>query len=876
MHDLRFTGSSTRIPALKNAPRTGSWNKLTPERWQRIKVIFDTVVQLEAAGRASFLTRACEGDEALREEVESLLVAYEKDGSFIDSPAYQAASRLLATDQELPPGQIVTHYEILSTLGHGGMGKVYLAEDKKLNRKVALKVLPLDVINNRSRLYRFQQEARAASGLNHPNIITIHEIGAEGHTHFIATEFIEGETLRRKLQRARLEIGETLNVAIQIAAALEAAHRSNIVHRDIKPENVMVREDGLVKVLDFGLAKLTQRKEDAPTETRTLINTSPGVVMGTFSYMSPEQARGLPVDARTDIFSLGVVLYEMLTGRLPFAGETTSDVIAAILTREPAPASSFKEGITLGLDTIASKALAKKRAERYQTAKELLVELRRLQKHIESEVEVEQEFVVTRPVLKSDQSVSRRAEPRVAIRSLAVLPFTNASGESEMEYLSDGLTENILFSVSQLPQVQVIARSAVFRHKGSGADALSIGRDLGVGAVVTGRVRHRGPQLLVSAELIDVESGWQLWGAQYKRSSEDLYEIEDEIASEISQTLRLRLAPEKQRLLNRRRTESHEAYHLYLKGRFHWAKRTEESLYRALQFFREAIDADPTYALAYAGLAEGYVPLAYYSYLPPKEAAPKAKAAAQRALEIEPELPEALAALGSMMAVYDWDIAGAEALLRTGVELDPQYARGRQALAECLMIAGRSGEAVAEMEAALEIDPLALHLNAALVMHNYFARRPSEALECGRKALELDPNFYPTRLYVGLAYEAVGRLAEAVTELQQARALSNGSTFVTATLAGALAEFGKDDEASALLTELKEIGQKRYVPQTTVAAAHICRGALKEALACLERAGDERCIMLPYALTVDPRFDAVRGEERFQRLVHRFSARGEH
>jgi serine/threonine-protein kinase len=379
----------------------------------------------------------------------------------------------------------------------------------------------------------------------------------------------------------------------------------------------------------------------------------------------------------------------------------------------------------------------------------------------------------------------------------------------------------------------------------------------------------------VSAELIDVESGWQLWGAQYKRTSQDLYEIEDEIASEISQTLRLRLAPEKQVLLSRRRPESSEAYHLYLKGRYHWGKRTEESLYRALQLFRQAIDADPTYALAYAGLAEGYVALAYYSYLPPKECAPKAKAAAQRALEIDPELPEALAALGSMMAVYDWDISGAEALLRKAVELDPQYARGRQALAECLMISGRSGEAVAEMEAAVEIDPLALHLNAALVMHNYFARRPSVAIEGGRKALELDPSFFPTRLYMGLSYEAVGRLAEAVTELQQARALSNNSTFVMATLAGVLAAFGKDDEASALLAELQAIGEKRYVPQTIVAAAHICRGAEREALACLERACDEHCIMLPYALTVDPRFDAVHSEERFQRLVRRFSARSE-
>jgi serine/threonine-protein kinase len=340
--------------------------------------------------------------------------------------------------------------------------------------------------------------------------------------------------------------------------------------------------------------------------------------------------------------------------------------------------------------------------------------------------------------------------------------------------------------------------------------------------------------------------------------------------------LRLKLAPEKQRMLNRRRTDSPEAYHLYLKGRFHWGKRTEESLYRALQLFREAIEADPTYALAYAGLAEGYVPLAYYCYLPPKEAAPKAKAAAQRALEIEPELPEALVALGSMMAVYDWDMTGAEALLRQAVELDPRYPRGRQALAECLMITGRCDEGIAEVEAALELDPLSMHINAAVVMHDYFGRRYNDAIESGRKALELDPTFFPARLYMGLAYEASGRLTEAINELKQARALSSGSTLVTATLAGVLATSGKGDEASAILTELEAIGQRRYVPQATVAAAHVCRGVVSDALSCLEKACDERCVWLSYALRVDPRFDAVRSEARFQNLVRRVSSGGEH
>jgi eukaryotic-like serine/threonine-protein kinase len=776
------------------------------------------------------------------------------------------------------PTTIIRQYRVLTKIGEGGMGEVYLAQDTKLGRKVALKVLPRDVISNPERLHRFEREAQAASALNQPNIITIHEIGSCGDTHFIVTEFIEGETLRRKLQRTRLEIEETLEIATQIAAALDAAHRSGITHRDIKPENIMVREDGLVKVLDFGLAKLTERTDSEPAEneasTRILIKTTPGLVMGTLTYMSPEQARGKEVDARTDIFSFGVVLHEMLVGRSPFAGETTSDVIAAILTAEPLPPSNFNRRVPAELDRIVSKTLAKEREERYQTAAELLRDLRQLQKRLQFEADVEREFGVRRSTLKSNQVATQNASavPKLAIHSLAVLPFTNASDDQQMEYLSDGLTESVLFGLSQLPDIQVVARSAVFRHKGSGDDSLSIGRTLGVSAVVTGRVRQRGGTLLISAELIDVESGWQLWGAQYKRATEDLFDVEDEIANEISQKLRLKLTPEKQRILDRRRTDSLEAYHLYLKARFHWGKRTEESLYKALQLFRQAIEADPMYALAYAGLAEGYVPLAYYCHLPPREAAPKAKAAAERALEIEPELPEALAVLGSMRADYDWDTPGAEALLRKAVRLDPRYPRARQALAECLTMTGRFGDAITEIDKALDLDPLSLHMNAAVVMHNYFARRLADAIKHGRQAIELDPSFFPTRFYLGLAYQANGQLTEAVAELQQARALSGGSTLVTATLAGALATSGKEDEANAILAELEEVGLRRYVPQTAVAAVHACRRDLNEALSRLEKACEERCLWLPYALTADPRFDGLRDEARFRRLVRRVAA----
>jgi eukaryotic-like serine/threonine-protein kinase len=776
------------------------------------------------------------------------------------------------------PARVIQQYRVLTKIGEGGMGEVYLAQDTKLGRKVALKILPHEVISDPERLRRFEQEAKAASALNQPNIITIHEIGTYRDTHFIVTEYIDGETLRSKLSRERLQIEETLEYATQIASALEAAHRSGITHRDIKPENIMVRTDGLVKILDFGLAKLTEAAEVEPSEpdASTRIKTNPGIVLGTLTYMSPEQARGRETDGRSDIFSFGVVLHEMLVGRSPFARETTSDVIVAILTVEPASPGSFNTKVPAELDRIVSKTLRKEREERYQTATDLLRDLTQLKKRLQFDEQVEREFGVTRK-LQSDQLQTQKVSSGAKVQSLAVLPFINASGDPQMEYLSDGLTESVLFGLSQLPDIQVLARSAVFRHKDSTEDSLTIGRTLGVGAIVTGGVRQRGHTLLITAELIDVASGWQLWGAQYKRPGDELSEIEDEIANEISSKLRLTLSPEKQLVINRRRTESPEAYHLYLKARFYWGKRTEESLYKALQLFREAIEADPLYALAYAGLAEGYVPLAIYCYLSPRESIPKAKAAAERAIEIESELAEALTVLGGAKAYYDWDMPGGEALLRKAVSVDPKYPRARQTLAECLIIRGRFDEAIAEIQKALDLDPLSLHTNAALVMDNYFARRYAEAIKYGHQCIELDSGFYPTRYHLGLAYQASGEIVEAIAQFQHAQTLSSGNTLMTAGLAAAFASAGKIEESNALLAELDEVGQKvgrkRYVSQTAMAAAYVCKGDIDEAFLRLERAYDDRCCWLGFALSSDARFDALRADPRFQTLVQRIGLR---
>jgi TolB-like protein/Flp pilus assembly protein TadD len=467
-----------------------------------------------------------------------------------------------------------------------------------------------------------------------------------------------------------------------------------------------------------------------------------------------------------------------------------------------------------------------------------------------------------------------RARPRPeeahrAIGSLAVLPFANASADPQMDYLSDGLTESIILSLSQLPQLRVMSRSAVFRYKGHIEEAQVIGQALRVGAVLTGKVLQRGETLFVSVELVDVENGWQLWGEQYRTKVQDIFATQEEIAKEMAEKLRLKLAPEKQNLLAKRYTDNVEAYRLYLKGRFYWAKRTESGLYKGIQYFREAIELDPTYALAHAGVAEGYVPLAVYCHLAPKDACPKAKAAARMALEIDPELAEARTVLGAMMSYYDWDLQNAEQELLQAATLNPQYSRARQVLAENLTIRGRFQEAVMEARRALELDPLALSLNAFMAMTYYFGREYDRAIEHGSRTIDLDPNFFPGYFYLGIASQMNGQFAEAVKALQQARALSNNSTLMVASLAGAFAAWGKHEEARNLLSELEQMGRRKYVSQVFVAATLTSLGEVAPALACLETAYEDRCTWLPRCLIADGRLDSLRCEARFQGLIRR-------
>ncbi|MCM3904555.1 MAG: protein kinase [Pyrinomonadaceae bacterium] len=605
----------------------------------------------------------------------------------------------------LAAGTKLGRYEIRSQLGAGGMGEVYLVQDTQLERTIALKILPTEVANDRQRMHRFVQEAKAAAALNHPNIAHIYEIGESNGTSFIAMEYIDGETLRQHMAQTQPDLGETLDISIQIASALAAAHEAGIVHRDIKPDNIMLRRDGLVKVLDFGLVKLTEPQSATDTEapTKALVHTDAGTVMGTANYMSPEQARGQKLDARTDIWSLGVMLYELTTGRSPFSGSTATDIIASIVKTEPIPVKRFSPELPSKLEEIVAKALEKDREERYQTVKDLLVDLRRLRKRLEFEAELErskppddlagQGVAIRRgdsPIQTSGNATRTSgltsAQPmssaeyvaseikrhktaaalvlltlvvavsvifyfayfsgvrNAAIDSIAVLPFTNQSGDENADYLSDGIPETIIYSLSQLPNLKVTARNSAFRYKGKDIDAQTVGHELGVQAVLTGRLVQRGENLVVSAEVVDTQSNRLLWGGQYNRKLSDILVVQEDIAKEISEKLRLRLTGEERRQLTTGATGNPEAYQLYLKGRYFWNKRTGDDINKSIEYFNQAIEKDPNYALAYAGLADSYVILPGYTSTPGKEAYPKARVAATKALEINEKLAESYTA----------------------------------------------------------------------------------------------------------------------------------------------------------------------------------------------------------------------------------------
>lgn len=845
-----------------------------------------------------------------------------------------------AADTESLP-EYIAHYRILRRLGKGGMGEVLLGEDTKQHgRKVALKVLPQELTKSESRVRRFKQEARAVLALNHPNILTIFEIGQTSDSYYIATEFIEGETLRQCLWHGPLKLDEILGVAIQVAMALEAAHAEGIVHRDIKPENIMLRQDKfvrdrIVKVLDFGLAKLTDRESsisDPEAVTIPISETNPGTIMGTSGYMSPEQAQGDAIDARSDIFSLGVVLFEMVAGETPFKGKTDSHTRVSIIDHDPVPLTHYVANVPRQLERIVSKALAKEKLQRYQTITDLKLDLERLRDELhvsDSNPEVmryggrvtqadslssmptvvrSQVATVTDTSTIPSQSNSDLSGPQkrtswVAlgvlavlavvivvgivlfasssppINSVAILPFVNDSRDANAEYLSDGLTESIINSLSQLPNLKVMSRNASFRFKGSNHDPLEAGRTLNVGAVLTGRLVKLEDQLIIKTELINVADGSQLWGEEYKGTLADIFSVQDEVSKKISQSLRLRLSGQDEEKLAKRYTRDAEAYQLYLKGRYFWNRRNEDGFRNGIDYFKRAEEKDPTFALAFSGLADSYALLCDIGVVRPADEMPKAKAAAQKAVDADPTLAEAYTSRAFVRLAYDWDWLGAQSDFQQALKLNPKYPTAHQWYASYLMQMGKFSLAKAEIEEAHKLDPLSPIISANAGLYSYYEHNYDDAVAKYKLTLHSDPDFWVARHYLALAYVQKGMHNDAIAELRKLiKAPESGpipdkviesEAEAAASLGFAYGMAGKQAEARAILAQLETLSQRRYVTPLYLAIVYAGLKDGDKAIEYLNKAHEARHPGL-VLIRIEPMFDGLRGDERFKELTKRF------
>lgn len=810
-------------------------------------------------------------------------------------------------------GTRLGRYEVRSKIGVGGMGEVYLAIDTELDRKVAIKILPEALASNQQRLPRFIQEAKTASALNHPNILTIYEIGNTGDLRFIATEFIDGATLRQRITEGA-NLVEILNIATQTAGALAAAHTAGIIHRDIKPENIMVRRDGIAKVLDFGLAKLTETESrTVDTQAPTRFKSDPGTVVGTAIYMSPEQARGMTVDARTDIFSLGVVLYEMVAGCLPFEGSTSSEVLASILSdKEPQPLARYSRDVPAELERIISKTLRKNRDERYQTITDLLLDLKSLKQNLELERKLERsvpprlesagdtgaradetaieptahptggETGPRRPLLNQRKIVIAVAalliiasgagayfyftrERGDAIESVAVLPFVNASNNPDAEYLSDGISGSLINSLSHLPQLKVIAQGSTFKYKGKEVDPQEVAKALGVQAIVIGRIVRLGDTLQISVELVNARNKTQMWGEQYSRKAADLQAVQGDIARTISEKLRVRLTGAQEQQLTKRATENPEAYQLYLNGEFYSRKGRTEDHRKALDSYNQAIALDPNFAQAYVRVAEEHDYFAGTSLSDPKDRLAKAKAAVDKALELDETLAQAHTMLG-LIKLEEWDWVGAESEFKRALELNPNLERAHAVYGLYLTVMGRHSEALAQIKLAQELDPLNMQAKSSEAAALYNAHRFDEAITQLQHVIELQRDFSFAHYFLGVCYAMKGMYPEAIAEYQKFSSLEGETTSEQIYLGYTYAMSGQREKALAILNKLQTT--KEYVSPAELAILYTGLGDKEGAFQELQRAYGAHDLQMQY-LKVEPHYDSLRSDPRFTDLMRR-------
>ena len=822
------------------------------------------------------------------------------------------------------------------------MGEVYLAEDSRLHRKVALKILPSEMAVNQDRMRRFKQEATAAAALNHPNIAHIYEIGESDGTNFIAIEFVEGFTLREKIHRERTELRKLLRYLQHVAEGLAKAHAAGIVHRDLKPDNIMITREGHAKLLDFGLAKLVEGQGEGETrrhgdEDDTLIAvsprrpvpasaTSPGLIMGTVGYMSPEQAQGKTgeIDQRSDIFSFGCILFEAVTGKKPFEGDSIVKSLHSLIY-EPAPQiKDLNPAAPADLQRIIRRCLAKDKEERYQTIKDVAIELKELRRELESAADSDTtvpppvssegarstdsgsaiEATAARstsmaPTVSSAEFVAqglkrhklgvaialvilisavvlfayylRARNSEVAIDSIAVLPFQNKSSDADTEYLSDGLAESLIYRLSQLPNLKVSPTSSVIRYKGKDTDIAQIAEELEVDAVMSGRVSQRGNDLTISVDLVDARTKKIIWAEQYDRKMSDLLATQREIATTIAQKLELKLSGNDARGITKRYTDNNDAYQLYLRGRYSFAKRTKDEMLRAVEYFRQAIKLDPKFALAYARIAETYGGMPAYPYLSPKEAFPQAKAAAQQALEIDPTLAEAHTFLAYSLVIYDWNWAEAERSFKRAIELDPNNSAAHFRYGQVYLVpTGRLDEGIAEIKLGLDLEPLDINMGATLAAAYFYAGQNDEALEQARKTYDLEPGHPLGRWILGQAYIYKGMYGEAISLDEQWLQTDPTNQFALRDAGIAYAKAGRRDKAEEMISRFREIAKTQYMPTCRIASIYVALDDRDKAFEELRKAFEVRDWEL-FRLNADPYWSPLRDDPRFKELLKRLN-----